>query len=612
MPKLWARRIGLATQFQLNRHQLKGRGLCFITRTYHDETTYLSRVWLPGGKGTNPDPKRDDGHTLLQKLGFLQQTHSGVFHLLPLGLRVQNKLERLIDKHMSSIGANKLSLSSISNESLWRDSGRLLGNSSSELLRLKSRAGDGFILSPTHEEEITSLVAGSVQSSKELPLRLYQIGRKYRDERRPRQGLLRAREFLMKDLYTFDVDEESALRTYHSVRNAYRAFFQEFKLPFLEAEADSGAMGGNYSHEFQYCTSMGEDHVVSCANCSYVANEELVEVGNPVEESRDQQGSLSFALDDNAKTLVLVAHPRLYSEQAETSAGRRSSFNAHALRKLFPLLDTSQEDPVSHFSNQPPEVDSPGDESVSRSLSRIDLKIRTLHCGNPLHRRAADARAAELKTELQRKLDIPVEHCEYRELPDTNVSPITNGSTCPRCQGPSLKIQPTVELGHTFHLGTRYTQPLGALITSPFDNSKKVPISMGCHGIGLSRMIGAIACILKDNVGLNWPVAMSPFDVVVIPGEAVSKDDVEDMCEQIYTFIECDVARLPDLCVDDRDETLPTKLRDADLRGYPVIVVMGRRWKEGMAEVQCRRLGSKEHVLENEVAGTVRDCLAKL
>ena len=201
----------------------------------------LSQHWIPATRGSNANPKQDEAHVLLAKAGFIHQAYSGVFQLLPLGLRVQNKIEKIIDHRMSSLGASKLSLSSLSTEGLWRRSGRLAD--ASELLKVRTKAKDAFVLSPTHEEEITKLVASTISSPKDLPLRLYQISRKYRDERRPRQGLLRTREFVMKDLYTFDLTEQNALITYDEVQSAYSSLFRSLSIPYLVAEADTGNMG---------------------------------------------------------------------------------------------------------------------------------------------------------------------------------------------------------------------------------------------------------------------------------------------------------------------------------------------------------------------------------
>lgn len=241
----------------------------------NDGRNRLSNVFVPTQRRPADLSGPENGHDLLIRAGFLRQAYSGIFHLLPLGLRVQNKIERLIDKHMLRLGASKVSLSTISSEELWQRSRRLDKGRTSELLRFADRKGAKYLLSPTHEEEITTIIANAVHSYKELPLRLYQVSRKYRDEPRPRQGLLRGREFLMKDLYTFDVTEDAARQTYEEVREAYVAFLEELKLPFLVARADSGNMGGTLSHEYHFASPQGEDTIINCDKCELSMNEEL-------------------------------------------------------------------------------------------------------------------------------------------------------------------------------------------------------------------------------------------------------------------------------------------------------------------------------------------------
>ncbi|MCJ1308106.1 hypothetical protein MMC25_001758 [Agyrium rufum] len=424
---------------------------------------------------------KEDTRSLLIRAGIIRQAHAGLYHLLPLGLRIQEKIERLIDRYMRGLGASKVSLSSLSSESLWQKSGRLADKS--ELFRLEDRKGAKYLLSPTHEEEITSLVGDIVSSYKELPLRLYQVTRKYRDELRPRGGLLRSREFLMKDLYTFDHTTDSALTTYHAVREAYSAFFREFKVPFLVAEADSGNIGGDLSHEFHFPATNGEDNIVSCDRCSYVSNEEKA---------------------------------------------------------------TKRPDPSS-------------------------------------------------------------------SEPDNNA--VTVGDGCPRCDHGSLQVQPAIEIGHTFFLGTRYSDLLDARIMTPTAGTAPEPIQMGCHGIGISRMIAAVPEMLADEKGLRWPKVMAPFEVVIVPA-AGNEDDAQSLYDTLNLAgtVGSEPENTIDAIIDNRQKEFVWKLKDADLVGYPIIVVLGRAWaKDRRCEVQCRALGIKKVEIDKEdVLETVSGLLARL
>ena len=496
------------------------------------------------------------------------QAHSGVFHLLPLGLRVQNKLEALIDKHMSSIGASKLSLSTITTESLWRQSGRYSANS--ELLRIKDRKESGFLLSPTHEEEITALVASMVYSYKDLPLRLYQIGRKYRDERRPRQGLLRAKEFLMKDLYTFDYSSEAALKTYESVREAYNNLFNELKLPYLVADADSGNMGGKLSHEYHFVSPKGEDNVWSCSSCDYVANEELVE--KKVETTPNTSDTVMFtgiSVDKKTTINIHIPRPSELGVNDKASWNKVSTFvNLHAVKRALPEdldMDTGIES--SALSTL-----------LSKATNTVDLYDQSLS-----------------------------DNAESSKVDLTITNP---GDSCPSCAQGRLNVQKAIEVGHTFHLGTRYSEPLKAVVALP-DQNLSSPIQMGCHGIGVSRIIGAVASLLSDGKGLNWPRAIAPYEAIVLGSPQTEEKDIAE----VYDLLHGKGGNGSiDVVLDDRTgKNLGWKLRDADLIGYPIVLVLGRGWKEKKeVEVQCRRLGTKKDVGLQQLRSEVLGLLSRL
>ncbi|PSN72716.1 prolyl-tRNA synthetase [Corynespora cassiicola Philippines] len=546
-----------------------------------DSRNRLSKFWAPTGGIAPQDGEQDDSHALLIRGGFLRQAHSGVFHLLPLGLRVQDKLERLIDHHMATLGASKLTLSSLSTETLWQQSGRYSSNS--ELLRIADRRNSGFLLSPTHEEEITALVAGVVHSYKDLPLRLYQIGRKYRDEKRPRQGLLRAKEFLMKDLYTFDVDHETALQTYGQVLQAYRNLFDALKLPYLVADADSGNMGGKLSHEFHFPSPKGEDRVFECGSdaCSYVANEELVS------KSVDPQGVVSesrpllfMGISKDRETAVHIAVPRL------------KSFDEKTLSKLEREDGTIPWEHAGTYLNL---------HAVKRSLPS-DVELDT---GIEPSTLCSLLKSTNRSIHIQDSLCAP--SLEDSTVTADDLTTTNPGDTCPKCAHGTLTVQKAIEVGHTFHLGMRYSEPLSALI-APRDGKEKAPVHMGCHGIGVSRLLAAIASQLADSKGLNWPSAVAPFSAVIVPTPQVSETDAASVYDQLGG-----VEQGMDVVLDDRpNKGMGFKLQDADLIGYPVIVVIGRAWKErGEVEVQCRRLGVKKEVklegLKKEVEGLLEN-----
>lgn len=539
-----------------------------------------------------------DGHALLLRAGFLRQAYAGVFHLLPLGLRVQDKIERLIDKHMRTLGASKLSLSSISSEALWRKSGRLTGDTS-ELLRLNARSGPGFLLSPTHEEEITSLFAGSVSSYKDLPVRLYQVTRKYRDERRPRQGLLRTREFLMKDLYTFDVNDECALETYHLVKAAYDSFFHELQIPYLVAAADSGSIGGDYSHEYHFVTSIGEDNIVSCNQCGYVANEELAEKAARHEASQAVEVQTWTGITQDRKTLVKVFYPHFRSAISDLTGP-----NLHVLKRAVPTLDTGVEDPVKLW-NSMKALNTAQHQTGTVSTASDGMSV--LHI---LDQTIVDSDSKESAVgEEDPSFPVNVITHDPKSHKPLDLVRVQPGDLCAQCSTGSLKVDKAVELGHTFHLGTRYSAPLEATVV--LANNKRVPMSMGCHGIGISRIIGAVASIMADEKGLNWPRAIAPFEVIIVSGKGVEEDAMA--IYDILSHADGNSTGM-DVVFDDRPHEMGWKLNDADLVGYPIIVVLGKAWKQKRAcEVQCRQLNSlRTNVAEADLRKFLSDTLDKL
>ncbi|KAH8199916.1 hypothetical protein TruAng_005912 [Truncatella angustata] len=540
----------------------------------------LSRLWLPIS-GFTAASDQEGGHSKLIRAGYLRQSHAGIFHMLPLGQRVQEKLEKLIDRHMQQVGALKVSLSSISSQALWEKTNRLEGYGQ-ELFLFNDRKETGYLLAPTHEEEITSFFSSHL-SYKNLPLRIYQIGRKYRDELRPRHGLLRSREFTMKDLYTFDADVESALQTYDEVRAAYDRLFDELKLPYLVAEASSGDIGGDLSHEYHLPSSVGEDNVMSCDTCSYVANEELA-IAKP--RSPDD-GTLVkrtwYGITKDRTTLVAV-------DFATPSGSTGSPVNTHAIKAIVPDLDPSIDDARAwyHSSRE-------GGNGIQKTICLVDQSYR-------LGEKEADI-PAEGPTEIIAR------HPESGE--PLSLLRIQDGDSCAQCASGKLKVQKAVELGHTFHLGTRYSEPLNAKVR--LRENVIVPMQMGCHGIGVSRIIGAVADHLADTKGLNWPRAIAPYEVVVIPGRNTKDEDVDLVYDQLQGRKEPETSQPLDVVLDDRSESFAWKMNDADAVGYPVIVLLGRRWDgERMCEVQCRRLSVKENVPFDELPVYISKLLSQL
>ncbi|KAJ4394299.1 hypothetical protein N0V93_003516 [Gnomoniopsis smithogilvyi] len=615
------------------RLQLQKLPTTFTRRIHVDGRARRSNEWAPSGGiavGGN-----EDAHSKLIRAGFIRQSHSGIFQLLPLGLRVQDKITQLVDRYMRGLGASRVQLSAISSESLWEQSGRL-DKIGSELFRFTDRKEGRFLLGPTHEEEITSIVARSVQSYKSLPLRLYQITQKYRDELRPRHGLLRGRDFCMKDLYTFDYSVETALQTYEDVRKAYsQIFIQEMKLPILVAKASSGDMGGDLSHEYHIPTSLGEDLVMSCNKCDYVANEEVVQarVERALNTSDLDNISAWRGISKDRKTIVNVFYDT-------TTGATHKDINTHAVKQIITDLDAGVEDTESLWSE------------ALRSHSGSVKLVNLFDC-----RMSEQVMHDFLRSDPQ---IFPSDSFKYRHgalCAEKNHAPgsvnflrVQDGDGCPHCSDGTLSVFKAIELGHTFHLGTRYSEPMKASVTGPkrlllepptasqsrFSSEETTaeeaypptentvaPMQMGCHGIGISRIIGAVAHHLVDSRGLNWPRIIAPYEVVIVINNA-KDEQAMSTGEAVYDALtESSDARVNessgqlspiDAIIDDRHEfQMGWKLKDADLVGYPVIVVVGKEWKASRrVEVQCRRLGFTELKTIPELRHCVEGLLQQL
>jgi prolyl-tRNA synthetase len=578
------------------------------TRYYHgDSRNRCSTFWIPSSRIDGEKQSRTekvDSNTFLVRAGFIRQAYSGIFHLLPLGLRVQDKIERLLDKHMQSLSASKVSLSSLSSQELWSKSGRL--GAGADVFKFSDRKDAKWLLSPTHEEEITELVGSLVRSYRALPVRLYQISRKYRDELRPRQGLLRGREFLMKDLYTFDVDVPTAIRTYDSVRAAYTKFFQELKMPYIVAKADSGNMGGELSHEYHLPSLRGEDSIISCSHCDYVRNEELVETKQVhlrplVAAELDVLGAAkktpslreAIFLTRDKRTLI-KAYCKRWDTTVSTN-GTGCEVDPYVVKAAVPEVALGIENASEQFSSSNP--------TGGSVIYMFDDHIAWPEMQAKLFTERASNKFDDVDMFL-------VESASGSKGIPGLVRP-RPGDKCAACSEGQIQVQQAIEIGHTFHLGTRYSKVLNARVAvdAGSKSQREVFMQMGCHGIGVSRLIAATASALSDHKGLNWPRVIAPFEVIVIPHQP---SDVE-ACATVYDQIVHGEAACKDAMIDDREMDWLSKLREADLVGYPIIVFLGKAWRgRGEYEIQCRRLKVKQNVSGVELSGFVRNLLDQL
>lgn len=443
----------------------------------------------------------------------------------------------------------------------------------------------------------------------------------------------------MKDLYSFDCSPSSALETYQTVRAVYSSLFKELKVPFLEAEADSGDIGGSMSHEFHFPTSRGEDRLLTCTHCSYVVNEELAEtvVSGEHEVDSDVRSQLYSntntrvwrGISKDRSTLVNIWYQEKESTDFDSNLTR---VNFHAVKNAFSEFDPSVDDTSLFYSESSPSTDQSCTDELSQKINRI-INIVDFRVPVPILKliKSRDLQLKLFPASLNnRKNQIEVEDLfeDSSSGKKFNLLRHQDGDTCPICLNSSMKICKAVEIGHTFYLGARYCEPLGASVSVPSDvinregmipeldpggqhrSNRRVHIQMGCYGIGVSRVIGAVADMLADDKGLNWPRVMAPYEVVIIPSKGLDAG-AEEVYDQLDT--RSDIAPRIDQAIDDRKLSFPWKMQDADLIGYSVIVVVGRRWRnEKVCEVQCRRLKIHSEVSINDLKNYINSLLIQL
>jgi prolyl-tRNA synthetase len=552
------------------------------------------------------DPADADAasHRLLLRAGFVRQLMAGHYSLLPLGVRVRAKIINVIREEMNRIGAQEFLLPSMHPAQIWEKSGRLevIGE---EMFRLSDRKGAEMVLGFTHEEIFTT-VATELSSYRELPQFWYQIQTKFRDEPRPKAGLLRVREFTMKDSYSFDIDEAGLNASFEAHRGAYERIFARLGIPAIGVEASSGNMGGSDSVEFMCPSDAGEDLVARCLNCGYAANLEKATSALAVVEDAPGTAAPERLATPGVRTIDDLA--RQYGKPADRQVKTLvyvvgGELTLVLLRGDHPLAEQKLADALGVGEVRPAHPDeirealgaSPGSlgaVSVTSLPVIADLALR----GRRDMTTGANADDVHL-TGVDVDRDITVGRwADLRE--------VTAGEPCPRC-GTPLEIVRTIEVGHIFKLGRKYTSALGVSVLGP-DGASITPI-MGSYGIGVERAMAAIAEVHHDDAGLAWPAAVAPAEVTVVllsPKDEAARAAAESLYRDLLT-------RGADALIDDRDERPGVKFRDAELTGIPFRVAVGSRdLADSMVELASRATGEKERVPLDEAVSRVLQSLS--
>lgn len=550
-------------------------------------------------------------HKLMVRAGLIRKLSAGAYTYLPLGLRALHKAIQIVREEMDAAGAVEILMPVIQPVELWEESGRFK-DYGPLLMHFEDRAGRRTALGPTHEEVVTDLVRNQISSYRQLPITLYQIQTKFRDEIRPRFGVLRSREFLMKDAYSFDTDIEGLNRSYDAMYRAYCQIFERCGLDYVVVEAESGPIGGDASHEFMVPSDSGEDLIVQCSGCGYAANTEKAEIG-----AGQAPESAAAASDSEAKPFKRVETPGKTTIEQVSELLRTKPHQM--VKTLIYLVDGK---PVAAMVR--------GDHELNELKLKRALGAGTIEMADPdTIRRVtrapvgfagpvgiectvlADRAIGSMKKMVTGANEadahlvgvVPGRDFPMPRLADLRMA--VEGDPCPRCNA-VMKVRRGIEVGHVFKLGTKYSKALGAYFLDP--KEVRHEIIMGCYGIGVNRILAARIESNHDAGGICWSPTIAPYTVLVVP-LAMQNDAVRSAAETIYAGLK---AKKIDVLLDDREARAGFKFKDADLIGIPLRVAIGERGiQEGLVEIKWRDEAEPKKVPLDSAVTTVMDELEK-
>ncbi len=544
-----------------------------------------SEYFIPTVKETPADAEVVS-HKLMLRAGMIRKLAAGIYNYLPLGLRSIRKVENIVREEMNRAGAIEILMPAVLPAELWQESGRweFYGK---ELLRIKDRKDAEFCLGPTHEEIVTDLVRREIKSYRHMPLNLYQIQTKFRDEIRPRFGLMRGREFIMKDAYSFDVDEKAADLSYEKMYRAYRRIFERCGLNFRAVEADTGSIGGSSSHEFMVLADSGEDAIVSCSSCEYAANVEKAEsrpiavvehadprplerVATPGKRTIEEVSEfLGISAGSMVKTLVLLAD----NEPVVALLRGDHDLNEIKLKNLLDCtsLEMAGDEIVTKVTGAPVGFAGPVGLSV-RIVADLAIKgLKNFVTGG----NAADLHLKNVNLER-----------DFAVTRFADIRNVVHGDQCPRCDSGVLEMWRGIEVGHVFKLGTKYSKALKATYLDA--EGKEQIVFMGCYGVGIGRTVAACIEQNHDENGIIFPLPIAPFHCI-ITALNMKEEQVREASEAIYRQLSAEGV---EVLLDDRDERPGFKFKDADLIGIPLRIVVGsKNLAEGKVELKIRKTG---------------------
>jgi len=568
-----------------------------------------SNLYAPTLRNT-PAEAEIVSHQLMYRAGMIRKVAGGMYTFLPLGWRVIRKIEQIIREEMDAAGGQEIMMPILQPGELWQESGRWAAYGA-EMMRMKDRHGRDFCLGPTHEEMITDLVRDELHSYKQLPLMLYQIQDKFRDERRPRFGLMRSREFIMKDLYSFDKDPEGMMVSYQKMYDAYSKIYTRMGLEYRPVEADSGAIGGGHSHEFTVLADAGESNIAYCSQCDYAASDEKAELKPEMMPAEDAlplekvstpgtntiESLCDFLKIPAEKTIKAVAYQTDTDELVLVFI--RGDHDVNEVKVLNQVegaleLRMADEDVIQAAGGCPGFMGPIGIKKGTHVF--VDASVMNVQNG---------VTGANEKDVHYKNVN-PQRDFDKDAIVISDFRMVKEGDPCPHCGAP-MKMTRGIEAGQVFALGTKYSAAMGATFLD--EQGKEQPLYMGCYGIGVGRTMAAAIEQNNDKDGIVWPRAIAPFEVVVAVVNA-KKDDQLAYGEEIYK--ECQAAGI-DTLLDDRKERAGVKFKDCDLIGYPLRVTIGPKAVEGdTIEIKVRKTGEVIICQRGEYLAKVQELLKNL
>jgi prolyl-tRNA synthetase len=545
-------------------------------------------------------------HKQLLRAGFIRQNTSGVYSYLPLAKRVLTKIENIIREEMEAINSIELLMPALQSAELWQESGRW-EKYGPELMRLKDRHDRDFALGPTHEEVITTLVRDEIKSYKKLPLTLYQIQTKFRDEKRPRFGLLRGREFIMKDAYSFHASRESLDETYEDMYRAYSNIFSRLGLNYRAVIADAGSIGGKGTHEFMVLSEIGEDTIAYSDTSDYAANIEMAEVTVEYQPANDELKNLEKVATPDQKTIEEVT---AFLQVAPSNVIKSLVFNIddelvvvlargdHEINdiKLKNALNAGSVELADEAAIR--QLLGCGVGSIGPVKLPVDVKVVADHAIKSIRNAVAGANENGFHlVNVNPERDFAInEYLDIRFIQEGDPSPDGQGI---------IKFAEGIEVGHIFKLGTTYSEKMNGTFLD--EQGKAQPFIMGCYGIGVSRILAAVAEHFQDENGFTWPIQLAPYDIHVVPVN--TKDETQvSLANELYGLLK---SYRYDVLIDDRAERAGVKFADADLIGLPVRVTVGKKATEGVVEVKFRQTGETFEWKKEEVIDRLNEFFRK-